>query len=1746
MQKYLPALKQCIFLFVLLCWTLPAFTQDLAGHNWYFGNNSSGIRFNRTDNTASLVNNQATPFGTGGSAVASDPVSGNLLFYTDGERVYDATHTLMLNGSGLQGSPSENQPVAISKVPDEPSLYYIFHRDNTGTLFFTVVNMNLPGNAVFPAPPSGDVDAARKNQPVPGLTGRSDAMIVVPHNDGNQFWLITHEQGTTNYSVTLIGTGMSLISQAPVSLGLITNPVNLAYHATTGSIAVVPGEGNRNVEILDFDNTNGTLSFNRTVPNTGVAASNNPAFSDAEWSNSGRYLYLSVHGEEPGIQANVVQVDLSTPGATPLSVLPQPNTIFRSYGLQLAPDSAIYHLYQATNGGPYLAGKFTDIDTIASEVNYAPAFPSNPDFNAKQFPVFTPKDTIEFSVTFTAQGSCSNTPISFFPEVVPAADSLVWDFGDGGSATGWSPVYSYQNGGSFTVTVVAYLKGDTARYSQTLNITQFDLQLTLVQDTTACSCELPVNGPVCRTFEVTVQAQGGSPTYQWFGPGGLLPGQTTATLQPDSAGYYYVVATQGACSAYAGVNIKEYDSLDQRANIWYFGQNAGIDFNGLPNDPPLAITGPLDTPEGCAVICDRNGQVVFSTDGLRIYDKANQDITPATNPPGLGGDVNATQSALIMPVPGDETLYYIFTTQEIYGTNSFEVRYSLYDLKLNNGQGGLVTYNQLLFRPGTERLTGNGNWLIAHEYGNNSFRAYRISAQGIGNPVISSIGSDHSFAVQAHGEGYMKLGPQNRLAVALSTPGVSNVIEIFDFIDSTGVVTNFRTADLENTNGQVYGIEFSPGGNKLFATLKDTPNSRLYEFAFDTLANPYYKQDVELAGELGAMQLGPDGQIYIAINGSSTLSVFQAVEDTASVTDFANALQPFNLAGGTVSHLGLPNFTQIINDQFQQPGFAFSSTCLGDSTLFTATGKDPAIDKFYWSFGDNITMLDAGPQVYHVYDAPGTYTVSVTIYNRCETPVATFTQDITIYDVPPSPDTVLALCHGSIVLDANRQDVPNLTYEWSTGETTETITVNPVSPPNIHDFNVTLTNEHGCITTGLIRAIDGYRPQVNFGPDQTLCQNIALPPLDAGNPGANYVWEINGIPSGNTQTLPVDTSVPGIFEYKVQVTDPNTTCFVRDSITYTINASPQFTSGAADPSACGANDGEILIDITNPAGSLFTVAVAGPTPVNTQTDRTVSPPTITIPNLSSGTYTIVVTDQVTSCATTATQNVNDNAFAINSVTSITLCDPLTLQVDHTAVGNFDYRLINTSTGQTIKSEKNVTGSPFDITGVPSGSYVVEMTSSGCTTSSYPQLFNQDPEPTITGFTVNPCTDPITITVNGGTTYSWTGPGIITGENTPTISVTNLSQGNHTFSVTVGGGAGTCPLDTTITVNVNNNVAAEFTQSDPCADEVTLSAAPSGSYTYRWYRNGTLIPGGQQIIVPRVDNGVQYEVHVVNTQTGCVFQSPAVPVNVAGEVTVDLTTTLACEGSPFVLTATSNQTTGVSYTWTYNGAPITDQTSPTLQETQAGRYGVTATVSGCQATDEINIQLAPVTPGLLNDTGVICPDPANPDPNTREVVLDPGPGFTSYEWFMNSSPLGVTTQTYTATDVGTYRVELVNIFGCPSADETVLVEECDPRITGPNAFRPTSSVAVNGEFVNREFGLYTFFVDDEDFQIFIYNRWGEMVFYSNDRNFRWNGGYNNNPSQLLPPGTYTYVVKYKSSYRPEDGILEKRGGVVLVR
>ncbi len=126
------------------------------------------------------------------------------------------------------------------------------------------------------------------------------------------------------------------------------------------------------------------------------------------------------------------------------------------------------------------------------------------------------------------------------------------------------------------------------------------------------------------------------------------------------------------------------------------------------------------------------------------------------------------------------------------------------------------------------------------------------------------------------------------------------------------------------------------------------------------------------------------------------------------------------------------------------------SICLGDTVHFTNTSIDA--DTYFWDFGDGTTTTDSIPE-FHVYEEAGTYTVSLTVTDLVTLLDSTVTQIVNVYEIP-SPELTLSgepeFCEGGSV---DISAVPGMIYEWSTGETTQTISVNTSGPYFANIFN---------------------------------------------------------------------------------------------------------------------------------------------------------------------------------------------------------------------------------------------------------------------------------------------------------------------------------------------------------------------------------------------------------------------------------------------------------------------------------------------------------------------------------------------------------------------------------------------------------------------------------------------------------------------------------------------------------------------
>jgi hypothetical protein len=124
----------------------------------------------------------------------------------------------------------------------------------------------------------------------------------------------------------------------------------------------------------------------------------------------------------------------------------------------------------------------------------------------------------------------------------------------------------------------------------------------------------------------------------------------------------------------------------KEANIWYFGDYAGLDFN---SGSPVAINdGMTNCSEGTSVLSNPEGELMMYTDGVTVWTKNHTVMSNGNN---LYGNSSATQSSVIIPMPNSTHKYYIFTVDFILGDKG--LNYSIVDMELNGGLGGVTNKN---------------------------------------------------------------------------------------------------------------------------------------------------------------------------------------------------------------------------------------------------------------------------------------------------------------------------------------------------------------------------------------------------------------------------------------------------------------------------------------------------------------------------------------------------------------------------------------------------------------------------------------------------------------------------------------------------------------------------------------------------------------------------------------------------------------------------------------------------------------------------------------------------------------------------------------------------------------------------------------------------------------------------------------------------------------------------------------------
>ncbi len=565
---------------------------------------------------------------------------------------------------------------------------------------------------------------------------------------------------------------------------------------------------------------------------------------------------------------------------------------------------------------------------------------------------------------------------------------------------------------------------------------------------------------------------------------------------------------------------------------WYFGNKAAIGFD-IDNKPSPLTDSEMRSTEGVASISDKDGNLLFYAHGHNAWNRDHDDMENGNGLLGGSGMAggSGTQSTLIVPQPNSDSLYYIFTTTDI-GDPVGYVHYSIVDMSLDGGLGAInATKNVQLQDNIGEKTTvarhcnKEDYWIISHGRNDANFYAWQLSASGLGTPIISNVGSIHDNAsMNTSITGYMKVSPNNRLiALAVNdtggpTPNTAKVgyLEVFDFDPSTGIVSNARhIPDVSRP----YGVEFSPDHSRLYAGSIDGAIGELYQYdLLNNLGEPLTEEQIKLSeyvthpgGGFGAMQLGPDSNIYVVSGfGSQFLGI---ITDPNGLGLDSYEEDAIDLLTG-INYLGLPNYTKevYIKASFE---IADDTICAGESITFNNVSKNYP-DSFIWHFGDGTTSTSKTPS--HIYNDSGSYQVLLIVSSYCEpndTAISNIlveagievnaSEDTTIYEgdtatlrielgvgnnnVSWSPEQSLS-CDSCLITKAFPQVTTTyyITSSYIGCSKTDSVTVT-VSKEQICDFylpNAIATNSptnnklstNGNISTGVITIYDRFGKQV--------------------------------------------------------------------------------------------------------------------------------------------------------------------------------------------------------------------------------------------------------------------------------------------------------------------------------------------------------------------------------------------------------------------------------------------------------------------------------------------------------------------------------------------------------------------------------------------------------------------------------------------------------------------------------------------
>ncbi|MFH1319207.1 MAG: PKD domain-containing protein, partial [Bacteroidota bacterium] len=821
----------------------------------------------------------------------------------------------------------------------------------------------------------------------------------------------------------------------------------------------------------------------------------------------------------------------------------------------------------------------------------------------------------------------------------------------------------------------------------------------------------------------------------------------------------------------------------------------------------------------------------------------------------------------------------------------------------------------------------------------------------------------------------------------------------------------------------------------------------------------------------------------------------------------------------------------------------------GSATVIVSGGA--GLYSYFWNDPDTQTTNIATGLL------AGTYYVTVTDDNGCDTTDSVIITEplLLIADIT---STVNVSCKegndGSATLTASG-GTPPYSYLWD-DDSVQTSDTAVWLLAGV--YTVMITDSLGCDTTAidtitepdlLVATVSGITDVACKG-DST---GEAIISISGGTPPYIYSWDD---PALQTDTLA--TSLPA-GTYNVTVTD-SLGCDTIISITVT------------EPDSLIATITDIInINCFGDSSGGATASVSGGTLPYTylwdipDTDSIVS-------GLPMGNYTVIVTDTMGCASIDSVTITQQPGLIITTADDTTICVGMYAIISVSAsggTGSYTYSWSDTLVSGT---------GPDTLYPGTSTTYVVTVTDSlGC--SKTDSVF-VSVEPFMITFTVpdSICigdSTAISVIVTGGDgnyVYSWN-----TGDSTSSIMV--FPETTTYYTITVNDGCGTPTASDSVLVEVNPYPEVGVVPPSPNAcGSATISffdeiAEIPGSYYYWDFGDGALDTTSNPYAVHQYDSmGIFYMSVSVMSPQGCQTNSlNNSMIIISPDPTADFTaaaadTTILLPTIDFTDQSFGDPVIGdtiSSWEWDFGDGSTSTQQNPTHTYTDTGTYSVELTVVnqyGCVGTVTMTIYTCADFPSN-GDTIVISPSPTadftavasfgdfNPAPFITTILFpsidftdlssgDPFVGDTISTWYWDlgngqTSTIQNPTNTY---EMGVYNVVLtiMNEYGCPATVVRAVWVNAEFRVWIPNTFSPNSD-GINDIFTLKGIGI-------KEFEMFIFNRWGQQIFETSDLSIPWDGTVGGG-TLIAQQDVYVYMINITDIFGEEH---EYIGHVTLIR